>query len=594
MRNLIDAFVVSAHQKLKAFRINQLGSVTQITAVAALPMFLAAGAAIDTVRINREQVAFDAAVDAAALAVAADDRASLAGLSEGQSSSRIAELEAFARQYMAENYTPQYGSSTDMGVDIDITGSAIDLTATHTFPTTIMSLTGIDEINLTAHSQIMKAMRPIEIALVMDTTGSMATDDKITGAKNAARALLNTLYAGSAASVPESEFIRVALVPFAAGVRLNRNAYDFNLGWIDTTGLNPISKLNFNSATWNNYMAWGRLKTSASTFLQWNGCVETRMRTTGVAGTDYNINDAAPTTFTPATLFPAYFSPDTPSIRDRSPYNSTWRGRNYYGTYIDEDADTPDPIPDPTPDETTGMVLTAAATFTTAGLLNRQDNQLKYDGRVIAAETSASTAGPWSGCAKSTIVPLTHKRSDIEAGITAMTAAGPTLIAEGVSWGYRVLSPTEPFTQVQGTASIPNSTVSTYGHPRWRKIMVVMTDGDNDLNAGLDTLNGTVYSAYGRGMETLATNRFGSTSSSNKMTELDNAMLAACTKVKAEGTELYVTSFGNGVSSSTRARLQACATDADNYQHASSSADLAAFFNHIGEDVLNKSIYVSK
>ena len=44
----------------------------------------------------------------------------------------------------------------------------------------------------------------------------------------------------------------------------------------------------------------------------------------------------------------------------------------------------------------------------------------------------------------------------------------------------------------------------------------------------------------------------------------------------------------------TRARLQACATDADNYQHATSSADLAAFFNHIGQDVLNKSIYVSK
>ena len=48
-------------------------------------MMIAAGAAIDTVRINREQVAFDAAVDSAALAVAADDRASLAGLSDSSS-----------------------------------------------------------------------------------------------------------------------------------------------------------------------------------------------------------------------------------------------------------------------------------------------------------------------------------------------------------------------------------------------------------------------------------------------------------------------------------------------------------------------------
>ena len=148
MRNLIDAFVGSTGRKLKAFRSNHLGSVTQITAVAALPMMLAAGAAIDTVRINREQVAFDAAVDSAALAVAADDRASLAGLDAAQVTARIAELEEFAKKYMAENYTPQYGSSQEMDVDIDITGQAIDLEARHSFPTTIMSLTGIDEIEL--------------------------------------------------------------------------------------------------------------------------------------------------------------------------------------------------------------------------------------------------------------------------------------------------------------------------------------------------------------------------------------------------------------------------------------------------------------
>jgi hypothetical protein len=124
--------------------------------------------------------------------------------------------------------------------------------------------------------------------------------------------------------------------------------------------------------------------------------------------------------------------------------------------------------------------------------------------------------------------------------------------------------------------------------------MVIMTDGDNDISAGVDTLNGTTYTAYGRGKETLADNRFGTTSDSSIMTALDTAMSQACAKAKAEGIELYVTSFGSGVSSSTRAKLQACATDADNYQHASSSADLAAFFNHIGQDVLNKSIYVSK
>ena len=588
MRNSIVAFIGSTGRKLKVFRNDCLGSVTQITAVAAIPMMLAAGAAVDTVRINREQVAFDAAVDSAALAVAADDRASLTGLSDAQKTARIAELEEFAKKYMAENYTPQYGSSEEMAVDIDITGSSIDLTASHTFPTTIMSLTGIDEINLSSHSQIMKAMRPIEMVLVMDTTGSMATDNKIGGAKTAARDLLNTVYGGSAASFPESEYLRVALVPFAAGVRLDKNAYDFNLNWIDTTGLNPLSKLNFDSSTWNNYMAWGQLKSNSTTYMSWNGCVEARMRGTEAAGTDYNVNDVAPTSATPATLFPAYFMPDSPSFADLSIYGSE-RDHDYSGTYISE----------------TGTAPTEIATLSTAhknditlpGMQRwRQENPAKYINKVLSAEslTAESPIGPWKGCAKSKIVPLTYKRANVEAGITAMAAAGNTLIAEGVSWGLRVLSPTEPFTKVEASTSFPADTISTYHHPRWMKIMVVMTDGDNQLNAGTDALNGTIYSAYGRGKESIADNRFGSTSDSSKMTELDTAMGVACSKAKANGIEVYVTSFGSGVSSATRARLQACATDADNYQHATSSADLSAFFNHIGQDVLNKSIYVSK
>ena len=52
MKKSVEAFIVLTRQKLKTFRKNQLGSVTPITALAALPMFFAAGAAIDTVRIS--------------------------------------------------------------------------------------------------------------------------------------------------------------------------------------------------------------------------------------------------------------------------------------------------------------------------------------------------------------------------------------------------------------------------------------------------------------------------------------------------------------------------------------------------------------
>ena len=300
------------------------------------------------------------------------------------------------------------------------------------------------------------------------------------------------------------------------------------------------------------------------------------MRGTAGAGTDYNVNDAAPNGGTPATLFPAYFAYDAPNA------GSTSYGSSYIGTTG-------------TPNEYTGLTSAQQSSTTNAGLLVKQKNQAKYLNRVISPETTGtSPAGPWVGCAKSTVVPMTYKRSDVVAGIDAMSAAGNTLIGEGLAWGMRAISNTEPLTQVQGTASISAATISPFNDVRWQKTVVLMTDGDNDLGAGSNGYNNTVYSSYGRGGEAIANNRFGTTSASSIMTQLDTDMLAVCSKIKAQNVELYVTSFGNGVSATTRARLQACATDADNYQHATSSADLQAFFNHIGEETLNKSIYVSK
>ncbi len=577
MQKTVKAFMSSARAMLKLFRKDQMGNITMMLGLSAVPMLLAAGAGIDMVRINREQAAFNAAVDSATLAIAADDRAAFLGLTDSQKAARITELTAYAKQYLNENYTPQYANDSDISVALTVTGSTIDITASHDFPTTIMKLAGVNDVTLTSTSQVKKAARPIEIALVMDTTGSMASGGKIEGAKAAAKSLLDTIYGGTISAEPQSEFVRVALVPFAAAVRINPNISDFNLGWIDTTGLNPLSKLNFTDTTYNNYMAWGKLKTSSSTYLKWNGCVEARMRGVASSGTDYNDNDVAPTSATPATLFPAYFSPDTPN-------NSSGSGGSYGYDYISASG---------TPNETTGLTTAQKNDYTNAGLLLKQKNQAKYVNKVISAE-STSTTGPWSGCAASAIVPMTFDRSHVVAGIDAMAANGPTLIAEGLAWGLRVMSPTEPFSKVEGTASIPAATIAPYNDVRWQKTMVLMTDGDNDLSAGSYGYNGTIYSSYGRSGETLATNRFGTTTSSSIMTTLDNELLSVCSKIKAQNIALYVTSFGTGVSATTKARLQSCATKPENYQNNTSSADLQAFFNHIGEEVLNKSIYVSK
>ncbi len=569
----------SVINRFKRFMKNESGNIGQMLALSALPLFASFGVAVDTIRISREETAFHVAVDSAVLAVAADTRSALQGQSTTQQAASIATLTTFAQQYINANYVASTGAANDITIDLAISNQEITMTAHHSIPTAVMGLFGISSTTLNSTSTVKKAMRPVEVTLVMDTTGSMATDDKITGAKTAAKSLLATLYGGTLAQYPESEFIRVSLVPFAAAVRLNKNAYDFNITWIDTAGANPLSKLNFNDPAWNNYSAWSQLKNSGTnTAMQWNGCVEAR---TGSG--NLNQNDTAPGGG--STLFPAYFSPDTPT--NSSGYVSRY-GYDYISGYYTSSNNSATPS-----GENLGITPAQSKDWTDAGRLFVQKNQNKYVNKAISAE-SLSTTGPWSGCAASAIVPMTYNRADIETGIDAMQASGPTLIAEGLAWGWRSISPTEPFTKVKGSTSIAASTISPYNDVRWRKIMVLMTDGDNDLGAGSYGYNGTIYSSYGRSRDTGADNRFGTTVDANVMAALDTGMLTVCSGIKANAVELYVTSFGTGVSTTTKNRLQSCATRPENYANSTTATDLQAFFDHIGQDVLNKSIYVSK
>ncbi len=185
--------------------------------------------------------------------------------------------------------------------------------------------------------------------------------------------LLNTIYGGPLASAPESEFIRVGLchLPLAfAWTKPTRISI-----WAGSTrrALIPLSHLNFTDSTWNNYTSWAKLKTSSSTQLSWNGCVETRMRGSAGAGTDYNVNDAAPSILAPATLFPAYFAYDAPDA------GSTSYGSDYIGT-------------SGSPNEYTGLSSGQQSSTTNAGLLVKQKNQAKYLNRVISPETTANIA----------------------------------------------------------------------------------------------------------------------------------------------------------------------------------------------------------
>ncbi|MBB5744793.1 TadE/TadG family type IV pilus assembly protein [Brevundimonas variabilis] len=144
------------------------------------------------------------------------------------------------------------------------------------------------------------------------------------------------------------------------------------------------------------------------------------------------------------------------------------------------------------------------------------------------------------------ITPLTDRKATITAAINALVVnvgnyKPETYIPSGLMWGINVLSPTEPFSQ--GAAYGTNNT-------RPRKIMVLMTDGENTLR--FNPSNGLHQAPSGgnAGVTQLAATNTDTT--------------ALCNYAKSKKIEVYTVALAV-TSNTARNLLSACASEADNY-----------------------------
>lgn len=543
MTNCLKTIKSKAGSLLRSFSRDARGNVAIITGLAAIPLFIAAGVAIDVARASRSENALQVAVDSAALAVAASDKASLAGLTDAEKAARKAELKKLAENYVKANYSDQ---GTDLTVNVSVTDEVITVDASKSYPTSLMNIAQIKSVDLAAHAEVNLQggiAENIEIALVMDTTGSMDDNNKMEDAQAAAKDLMQTVL-GDAAS---DDKVKFALVPFSGSV--NVGADKLNSGWIDTTGKASVSKVNFTSTTYYNMQAWNDMKfvnpQGATVKLPWNGCVEARLG-------NYNVNDTEPSVGTPDTLFTPYMAPD--------------EANGFDNNYISGESGSGDS--------------------------GKQKNQAKYATKTFTSLTG--DYGPWRNCAASSIVPLTNSRAAIEAGIDQMKPRGPTILPEGMMWGWRVLSPSVPYTEG-----------ASFTDKKWRKVVVFMTDGQNDPGAGLNGFNNSVYTSYGYVAATSAKNRFGTTTASQAVTKLNEKLTTACTNLKAlaemrdnpkdrskkvPSIEIYTIAFQ--APQASKDLLKSCATAEGYFIDASSGQQLKDAFKAIGARL--KTMYLSK
>ncbi|HET9448181.1 MAG TPA: pilus assembly protein TadG-related protein, partial [Steroidobacteraceae bacterium] len=206
------------------------------------------GGAIDYGRASAAHSAMQSALDATALKVSKEAQ----NLDPEQ-------IEPAAQRYFAAmfrhpqmpNYTvkaayatPQPGSFT------------LKVTASSSLPAVFSQLVGKSEFEIDVSADVAWGIKKLELALVLDNTGSMAKSEKLVQLKSAAHSLIDTL---KGASKKEGD-IKIAIIPFDTTV---------NIG----TSYKTESWVNFSP---NNINA-----------NQWEGCVQDRDRS-------YDVSDDAP------------------------------------------------------------------------------------------------------------------------------------------------------------------------------------------------------------------------------------------------------------------------------------------------------------
>lgn len=191
-------------------------------------------------------------------------------------------------------------------------------------PTMFVRLVGVPEMAARFTAEATRKQLALEVVMVLDNSGSMLQQNRMTYLKDAANCATYTLFfsavedlednANTCINTAEAELVdnvKVGIVPFTMYVNVgtgNRNA-----AWLDGTGASVIANDNFDNDDDENtpYLsAVNRFTLFQQTGQSWRGCVEARPHiATGTEATEFLDTDDSPA-LAGNTLFVPLFSPD--------------------------------------------------------------------------------------------------------------------------------------------------------------------------------------------------------------------------------------------------------------------------------------------
>jgi Flp pilus assembly protein TadG len=275
----------------KKFASDVRGNTAIMFALTVVPLVLAAGASVDWVRANRTQTVLQGAADAAAVAGSASGATSKPEL-----------MKIITDYVIANGAADAVNSITMLDYDLDQNSRTFSVTIKGNMKTALMGIAGISSLDVGAYSQVGLANEGMEVALVLDNTGSMNDSNRLPALKVAAKQLVDEVFKASG-----NNYVKIGVVPFSEYVNVgigNRNASWINVPadtsmtsnqcW-DTYPNATKSNCRMETSTWSldgvpqtstyevcdwNYGTAVQQCGPVTDSLTWNGCVGSRSVTT--------------------------------------------------------------------------------------------------------------------------------------------------------------------------------------------------------------------------------------------------------------------------------------------------------------------------
>jgi Flp pilus assembly protein TadG len=521
--------VVRLFALVRKFASARNGNVALTFAMATLPVMASIGAAVDYSRANSVRADLQGALDSAALM-----------LSKEAATDSTSQLQTNALAYVTANYNrPGTTISSVSAAYTTSGGSQVTLNGSANVPTDFMEILGVNSVTVNASSTVKWGMSRLRVALVLDNTGSMADNGKITALKTATNNLLTQL---QSAAVNNGD-VYVSIIPFVKDVDLGSANWNSNYIYWGTTAQDPNLSDNNSWDANNGSCSTGNYSTRSQCVAKSTCSISGYTSQSSCTGAG-SCSNSAETTQNSCTGTKACSNSRYTSKNSCTSGGGTWG----YGTWTSGVWSAAVWTPN-NHNSWNGCVMDRGYS-TTPDTVNNYDTNAASPS--VTVPSSLYPAEQYGSCPQAAM-GLSYNWSTMSSLVNNMSPAGNTNQAIGLQLGWMSLAGVGPFT---APAMDPNYT--------YTQVIILLTDGLNTQD------------------------RWYTSQSS-----IDARQQLTCNNIKAAGITLYTIQVDTSTPADpTSTLLQNCASDSSKFFLLTSSSQIVTTFNSIGTNLSN--LYVSK